>query len=253
MLSLLKRSGFFKALTTTIPKRINIAGPDASVLRAQCEVYTHSTITLSTATTTTSIEEIYDGREYSSVDYRSKLSKEEMKQLSEIIQKLWSQEDISLVRKMLRAINQGDQSIGIAAPQLHVSKRMFIGAHHMLFADQESKELDKYNLEAYYNPIILDKSDQMAREAEGCLSFPGAYIIKNRPAEIRVQYMNILGETKIQDMKGLPARIFQHEIDHLDGVVMLDYKKLDTDCIAFTEVNMKEYIDEYGNIREQWR
>ena len=102
--------------------------------------------------------------------------------------------------------------IGLAAPQLGVSKRLFV----MEIGDQQR---------LCFNPEITERSEKTVEYLEGCLSFPGESCIIKRPAEIAVRYQNHRGDWYTERMAGLMARCFQHELDHLDGIVMQDRLK----------------------------
>ena len=70
-----------------------------------------------------------------------------------------------------------------------------------------------------FNPKIVDVEEEEVFIEEGCLSSPGLFIKIKRPQVIRVRYTNFLGITDTMQFSGMTARIFQHEIDHLDGVL----------------------------------
>lgn len=96
--------------------------------------------------------------------------------------------------------------MGLAANQLGLPYRVFaIKANPILVC---------------FNPIIVDESlsNQIYLE-EGCLSFPGLIVKVKRPAKIKVRYTEPNSETVTKTFEGLTARIFQHELDHLDGIV----------------------------------
>ena len=100
--------------------------------------------------------------------------------------------------------------IGISAPQVGVNKRIIIATY-----DGELKSL--------INPEIVSYSkDNVKREREGCLSFPGLQALIKRYESIKVKYYNEEGVIKLEDFHGLSSRIIQHEIDHLDGTLMID-------------------------------
>jgi len=79
------------------------------------------------------------------------------------------------------------------------------------------------------NPRIIKMSDKMAKSQEGCLSLPGLYITINRHKTITVEYEDVTGETKSEEASGLLSFCIQHEIDHLNGILMInrlsDYHK----------------------------
>ena len=68
-----------------------------------------------------------------------------------------------------------------------------------------------------FNPIIVDFSEKVVKLEEGCLSYPGLIIPVKRPKSIRVRFRTPNGETRTEKFVGLAARVFQHEMDHLEG------------------------------------
>lgn len=100
--------------------------------------------------------------------------------------------------------------IGIAAPQVGVSKRIIIvnnnGQDWILI-----------------NPEIVWSSDMLVDFEEGCLSVPGVFDNIRRPDSIKIKYRNAKGKPVCEKIDGLLARIVQHEIDHLEGVLFVDY------------------------------
>lgn len=109
----------------------------------------------------------------------------------------------SLIKGMskIMLLNGG---IGLAAPQVGISKRIFIMG---TFGD----------ITACINPKIILGTDKV-REQEGCLSFPGLWLYVERYKTVGVQYQTITGEEKITTLTGLKAKVFQHELEHLDGI-----------------------------------
>ena len=106
---------------------------------------------------------------------------------------------VSLIETMVQ--NRG---IGLAANQVGLPYRVFVmGAQNVAFA--------------CFNPEILETEGEETIH-EGCLSFPGLYLKVKRPFRIKVRYIEMNGNTKEVMFEGLTARIFQHELDHLNGV-----------------------------------
>ena len=73
-----------------------------------------------------------------------------------------------------------------------------------------------------FNPMIVDFSPEMNTMEEGCLSLPDVYVKVVRPSHVAIKYINELREEEGQLAEGLTARVFQHELDHLDGMLMID-------------------------------
>jgi len=105
------------------------------------------------------------------------------------------------------------QGVGLAAPQIGWSARLFITA---------PGALSENNVEVCINPEIISASEDKKSAEEGCLSIPKLRAKVPRLTEIHVGYQDIEGDYKELNLKGLPARVFQHEIDHLDGVLIID-------------------------------
>ena len=72
------------------------------------------------------------------------------------------------------------------------------------------------------NPRITKMSDKMAKSQEGCLSLPGVYITLNRHKNITVEYEDVTAETKTLEAEGLLSFCIQHEVDHLNGILMIN-------------------------------
>jgi peptide deformylase len=99
--------------------------------------------------------------------------------------------------------------IGLAAPQ--------IGLPYRAFALKSNPIL------VCFNPIIVDTSSEQTVMEEGCMSFPGLILKIKRPSIIRARYTLPSGETKTDRFVGMTARVFQHEFDHLEGIVFTDH------------------------------
>ena len=103
--------------------------------------------------------------------------------------------------------------IGLAAPQIHLSKRIIV------FRNPDSEEKDKIQITPLINPIFKPIGDQKESDWEGCLSIPGMQGLVSRYKKI-IYYGYDLDGNKIENTaEGLHARVVQHEIDHLDGIL----------------------------------
>jgi peptide deformylase len=125
---------------------------------------------------------------------------EEVKEITEEIKKI-AQDMIETKRS--------SQGIGLAAPQVGILKRIIV-----LRTENHPQVL--------VNPEILEKSKEKEIMEEGCLSFPGLYLKIKRAKRVKVEALDEKGEKIKIQAEGLPARIFQHEIDHLDGILFID-------------------------------
>ena len=114
--------------------------------------------------------------------------------------------------------------IGLAAVQIGILKRLIV--------IDVSKEENKKNPIFLVNPKIKFKSEKTSIYEEGCLSLPGHFAEIERPSACHIDYIDYNGEEKSLKADGLLATCIQHEIDHLDGVLFIDYlSKLKKDMI----------------------
>ena len=101
--------------------------------------------------------------------------------------------------------------VGLAATQLGIMHRVLV-----------YRALPEDPLTALVNPVLEWASEEREQAEEGCLSLPGVHVEVERPARVRVRARDGAGEETVIEAEGLPARIVQHEMDHLDGVLILD-------------------------------
>ena len=105
------------------------------------------------------------------------------------------------------------KGIGLAAPQVHVSKRIII------FRNPDIEETDKINITPLVNPIFEALGNEKEDDWEGCLSIPGMQGLVRRFKKIRYYGYDLTGKKIENEAQGLHARVIQHEIDHLDGIL----------------------------------
>lgn len=115
-----------------------------------------------------------------------------------------------------------EKGVGIAAPQVSVSERLFVVWQR---PSDRRPDLTEFGPEAIINPKILAKSARIEMGYEGCLSIPGLLAKVPRHKKIEVSYTNAKGEKVQREFADFLARIFQHEYDHLEGIVYLDRAK----------------------------
>ncbi|MBM3325562.1 MAG: peptide deformylase [Calditrichaeota bacterium] len=104
--------------------------------------------------------------------------------------------------------------IGLSAPQVGVSKQLLIIDWDAIVKDESMK--------AYLNPEILELGGANVSKEEGCLSLPKIFAKVTRPDKVKVRYTTVEGEVVEETLKDLPARVLQHEFDHLQGVLLID-------------------------------
>ncbi len=115
---------------------------------------------------------------------------------------------LRLTEEMLVTMRERE-GVGLAANQVGRLRRVLVAGI----------EEDEYVL---VNPVIEARSDETEVLAEGCLSIPGIQVDVERPVAVTVSGQNAAGEEIRFEAEGLLARVFQHEVDHLDGVLILD-------------------------------
>lgn len=105
--------------------------------------------------------------------------------------------------------------IGLAAIQVGIPKRIIV--------IDLSKNNEKKNPLYFVNPEIITKSNQDASYEEGCLSVPNQFAEISRPDTCKLKFLDYEGNEKILETKGLLATCIQHEMDHLEGILFIDY------------------------------
>ena len=116
--------------------------------------------------------------------------------------------------------------VGIAAPQVYISKRVIIVASRPNLRYPDAPEMDAVVM---VNPEILEQSDVTVLGEEGCLRVPNERGQVQRAQSIKVLYHTLTGEVMESTFEGFPARIVQHEVDHLNGVLFVE--KMDISLI----------------------
>ena len=109
----------------------------------------------------------------------------------------------------------GAKGIGLAAIQIGVPKRIIV-------LDISRNDNEK-NPMYFVNPIIINKGTEQSTYEEGCLSVPNQFAEIDRPNKCEVEYLDYNGEKKLLKAEGLLATCIQHEIDHLEGILFIDY------------------------------
>ena len=123
-------------------------------------------------------------------------------------------EERKLMKDMLETMYDAN-GIGLAAIQIGVPKRIIVM--------DLSKDGEKREPRYFVNPIIKNKNEKKNTYEEGCLSVPNQFAEIDRPSRCEVEYLDFNGDKKILKADGLLATCIQHEMDHLEGILFIDY------------------------------
>ena len=135
--------------------------------------------------------------------YPDSVLREKSKEIKEIIA------DIKKLGEKMKKTMIENQGIGLAGPQIGELKRII------------AVKLEE-DIQLFINPEIVKKSKETEIMEEGCLSFPGLFLKIKRARKVEIKALDIEGKEIQIKTEGLSARVFQHEIDHLDGILFLD-------------------------------
>ena len=116
-----------------------------------------------------------------------------------------------LAKDMLETMHEAN-GVGLAAPQVNRTERICIA-------------IIGGKVVALVNPTITHRSKEKAIDQEGCLSLPNIWLDVPRSVEITLEFMDLKGKKQERKLKNFDARVVQHELDHLDGVLIIDYAK----------------------------
>jgi peptide deformylase len=136
-----------------------------------------------------------------------------LRQVSKIVDKV-GDEERSLMNDMLDTMYNAP-GIGLAAIQVGVPKRIIV----MDISRDEDKKEPRY----FVNPVIKNRNKEKAKYEEGCLSVPDQFAEIERPNTCEVEYLDYHGKKQLLKADGLLATCIQHEMDHLEGILFIDY------------------------------
>ena len=148
---------------------------------------------------------------------RRRLALAQIRQYPDPVLRLEAQEiedfddDLAQLVERMKRLMQDARGVGLAANQVGILRRVFI------FQAEEGEEPL-----ALVNPAIVERSDEAEPDDEGCLSLQGVVVPVERSVRIRLAARDEKGEPVELELEGLPARVAQHELDHLDGVLIVD-------------------------------
>jgi peptide deformylase len=133
-----------------------------------------------------------------------------------------------------------EKGVGLAAPQVFLGLRVFLAALAPPVDEDTPPEV-----EVFINPKITPLTDEIARAWEGCLSFAELLVFVPRFRAVRIDYLNAQGKPCALELQGFPARVVQHEYDHLDGILTIDRAESTRHIIKASELeDVMEGMDE---------
>ncbi len=119
-------------------------------------------------------------------------------------------EDLARLVERMKALMRDAYGLGLAAPQVGILRRVFVF------------QVDEDDVPALVNPVIVAQSDEIEPDEEGCLSIQGVRVPVERNVSVTMEGRDETGGAVRLELEGLPARVAQHELDHLDGTLILD-------------------------------
>jgi peptide deformylase len=134
-----------------------------------------------------------------------------------------------LVEKMLDTLRHAG-GVGLAAPQVFFSQRVFLAAF------ERPNQKGVVDVEVFINPRLTPRTEEKEPGWEGCLSFAELTVLVPRFKSVRIEYTNLQGEPRAMDLDGFPARVVQHENDHLDGILTIDRAASTRDIVKTSEM-----------------
>ncbi|MBC8307597.1 MAG: peptide deformylase [Pelagibacterales bacterium] len=157
-----------------------------------------------------------------------------LRQVSSSVKKVTKEEQL-LMDDMLETMYDA-KGIGLAAIQIGVPKRIIV----MDISNKDKETKPMY----FVNPIIKNKNSNYSTYEEGCLSVPNQFAEVDRPSSCEVEYLDYNGNKQILKASGLLATCIQHEIDHLEGILFIDYlSKLKKKMIVKKLSKQKNKVD----------
>jgi len=159
-----------------------------------------------------------------------------LRQKAEFVEDIHSGSMQKVIDDLLVTVSDAN-GVGIAAPQVGVGYRIFIVASRPNLRYPYAPFMEPT---AMINPLIVDHSDEIVKDWEGCLSVPGIRGLVPRFRAIAVEYSDRFGNLQKQEFTDFVARIFQHEYDHFEGLVFLD--RIQSTFDIFTEDEYQKLI-----------
>lgn len=138
-------------------------------------------------------------------------------------QEIASERIQNIIRDMSETLRGTKDGIGIAAPQIGERLRIFVASEEAVALDPASKTKAEWLHWTFINPKIETASRDLDEDTEGCLSVPNVFGITKRSEHVTITAYNELGQKIKRSATGLLARLFQHEVDHLNGRLFIDH------------------------------
>ncbi|MCU0545528.1 MAG: peptide deformylase [Oscillatoriaceae cyanobacterium Prado104] len=148
----------------------------------------------------------------------SQLGNPGLRRQSQVVENIQDDRIQKLIDNLIATVKQAN-GVGIAAPQAAQCDRLFIVASRPNLRYPHAPQMEPT---AMINPRIIASSTETAKDWEGCLSVPGIRGLVPRSRAIEIEYTSRDGKLYRQELTDFVARIFQHESDHLDGIIFLD-------------------------------
>lgn len=152
---------------------------------------------------------------YPIVAYGNAILKKEAEEITE------GTELDELIKSMFATMDNAN-GVGLAAPQINKGISLFV-IDSTLMLDEEDEEVGIRR--AFINPVILDEYGDDYTFEEGCLSIPEVHAEITRPETLTIEYYDENWNLKEEEFSGMTARVIQHEFDHLEGILFVDYLK----------------------------
>jgi peptide deformylase len=127
-------------------------------------------------------------------------------------------DDLARLVERMRGLMRDASGVGLAATQVGVLQRLFVFQRVAADEDEGVEE----EVVTVVNPVIVEQSDEREAEDEGCLSLQGVLVPVERSTRLTLEGTDERGEPVRYELEALPARVAQHEVDHLDGTLILD-------------------------------
>ena len=168
-----------------------------------------------------------------------------LREKSQIVDKV--DEDLQKLMDDMLETMYAAPGIGLAAIQIGVPKRVIvldIKWRDKSESTNDEKHKERKNPMYFVNPVIIAKSTNNSTYEEGCLSVPGQFAEIDRPDKCYIKYLDYYGQPKELQAEGMLATCIQHEMDHLEGILFIDYlSKLKKSMIVKKLTKQKEQLD----------